>query len=162
MDRLPADVLGGVLDRLPPRSLAACRHVCKEWRAAVDGRGLLLPRSLYGLFINYNEHPDSNLFRRPAVISAVDGALQFMPKERVMYRWRTLVDHCNGLFIYEDHEHHYVCNPATRRWARLPPRMKAKDYATAYLAFDPASSPALDYEVVLLPGSLAPTWRSIV
>uniref|UniRef100_K3YDP5 F-box domain-containing protein n=1 Tax=Setaria italica TaxID=4555 RepID=K3YDP5_SETIT len=46
MDRLPEDVLGEVLRRIPPHSLAVCRCVCSAWRAAVDIRRLLLPHVL--------------------------------------------------------------------------------------------------------------------
>ncbi|KAL6654879.1 hypothetical protein ACP70R_008344 [Stipagrostis hirtigluma subsp. patula] len=56
MDRLREDdVLAGVLGLLPPRSLG----VCREWRAAIDGRSFLLPRALLGIFISYNEHRQS-------------------------------------------------------------------------------------------------------
>ena len=47
---LPDDVLADVLRRC----------VCRAWRALIDGRGLLrvdlLPRSLAGLFVNYNQN----------------------------------------------------------------------------------------------------------
>ncbi|CAL4934859.1 unnamed protein product [Urochloa decumbens] len=66
-------------------------------------------------------------------------------------------DHCNGLVLLQD----VVANPATRRWARLPPRpppmpppLAGPDhggyfYANEYLAFDPAVSP--HYEVFSVP-----------
>ncbi|CAN6372651.1 unnamed protein product [Urochloa humidicola] len=148
MDRLPEDVLAGVLGRLDPRSLASCRCVCGEWRRIVEGRGLLLPRSLHGLFINYYEHEHPHLLSRPGSPAAgsVDGMLDFMPDKS----WRTLTNHCNSLFVYEDYGY-YVCNPTTRPWARLPPPwMKDWDRAAgAHLVFDPATS--LHYEVVHLP-----------
>ncbi|CAL4992171.1 unnamed protein product [Urochloa decumbens] len=149
MDRLPEDVLAGLLGRLDPRSLSVCRCVSGEWRRIVEGRGLLLPRSLHGLFINYHEHRHPHLLSRPGSPAAgsVDGLLDFMPS----ISWRALVNHCNGLFVYEDGGKYYVCNPATRRWARLPPpRMQDWDRAAgAYLVFDPAAS--LHYKVVHLP-----------
>ncbi|GJN08245.1 hypothetical protein PR202_ga26145 [Eleusine coracana subsp. coracana] len=43
---LPDDALVKVLARLPVRSLAASRCVCKAWRALVDARELLLPHAL--------------------------------------------------------------------------------------------------------------------
>lgn len=40
---LPEDVLAEILRRLPPRSLAASRCVCTDWRSAIDSRRLLRP-----------------------------------------------------------------------------------------------------------------------
>ncbi|CAL4980348.1 unnamed protein product [Urochloa decumbens] len=162
MDRLPEDMLAGILGRLDPRNLAVCRCVCKELRGTIeDGRLLQLPRWLYGIFFNYNEHRHSHLLFRPqppgSPASSVDGLLHFMPG-RPRWRWRTLKDHCNGLLLYEDGNTYYVCNPATRRWRVLPPRMENYNYAAAYLVFDPAMS--LDYQVVLLPWApgAEPSW----
>ncbi|KAL6654807.1 hypothetical protein ACP70R_008272 [Stipagrostis hirtigluma subsp. patula] len=155
MDRLPEDVLAGVLRRLQARDLAACRCVRKEWRGVIDARELLaallgdlFPSSLRGIFVNYGEYPHSHLLARrtPAGAPQVDGTLDFMPDKR----WRTVVDHCNGLLLYEDNNRHYVCNPATRRWGRLPEPRRSRSFACTYLAFDPAVS--LHYEVFLLPG----------
>uniref|UniRef100_A0A0E0AUJ3 F-box domain-containing protein n=1 Tax=Oryza glumipatula TaxID=40148 RepID=A0A0E0AUJ3_9ORYZ len=42
---LPEDVLAEILRRLPPRSLAASRCVCTDWRSAIDSRRLLRPAS---------------------------------------------------------------------------------------------------------------------
>lgn len=68
-----------------------------------------------------------------------------------------IVDHCNGLLLYDDGWYWtnlYVCNPATRRWALLPPVPGDHYYpglcfAGAYLAFNPAVS--LHYEVFVIP-----------
>ncbi|KAL6890153.1 hypothetical protein ACP4OV_008916 [Aristida adscensionis] len=155
MDRLPDDALAAVLRRLPARDLAACRCVRKCWRGVVDAHDLLAallrPRSLRGVFINYGEYRHPHLLARrtpPAPAGAapqqVDGTLSFMPDQDR----RTVVDHCNGLLLYRDRSRYYVCNPATRRWRRLPP--PRRDFAGAYLAFDPAAS-SLHYEVFLLP-----------
>ncbi|CAL4992172.1 unnamed protein product [Urochloa decumbens] len=162
MYRLPEDLLAGILSRLDPRSVAVCRCVSKELRGTIeDGRLLQLPRWLYGIFFNYNEHRHSHLLFRPqppgSPASSVDGRLHFMPG-RPRWRWRTLKDHCNGLLLYEDGNTYYVCNPATRRWRVLPPRMGNYNYAAVYLVFDPAMS--LDYQVVLLPWApgAEPSW----
>jgi len=59
---LPNDLLADVLGRLPARSLAASQRVCKAWRDLVDEWWLLLrlrcllPHSLRGLFINYQNY----------------------------------------------------------------------------------------------------------
>ncbi|RLM84685.1 uncharacterized protein C2845_PM04G01270 [Panicum miliaceum] len=56
MDSLLGAVAADVLALLPPRSLAACRCVCKAWRAVVDAgrllRADLLPLSVGGIFTN--------------------------------------------------------------------------------------------------------------
>ncbi|KAJ1269954.1 hypothetical protein BS78_06G017800, partial [Paspalum vaginatum] len=116
---------------LPARSLAAARCVCTAWRGIVDGRALLrphlLPRSVFGVFINYVDYRRPQyLFARPCSSSStmfparVDGMLSFLPKND---RWRAL-DHCNGLLLLcniEWESQLCVCNPATRRWTVLPP-----------------------------------------
>ena len=68
---LPNDLLADVLGRLPARSLAASRRVCKAWRDLVDEQrlllrlGRLLPHSLRGLFINYQDYKRPHFFARP-------------------------------------------------------------------------------------------------
>ncbi|CAN6372654.1 unnamed protein product [Urochloa humidicola] len=153
MDLLPEDLLTNILGRLDPRSLAVCRCVSKELHRAVeDGWFLQLPRWLHGIFFNYNDHGHSHLLFRPqpagSPASSVDGVLHFMPG-RSPWRWRMIKDHCNGLLLYEDGNTYHVCNPATRRWMCLRPRMEKFNYAAAHLVFDPTVS--LDYEVVLVP-----------
>ncbi|KQK15732.1 hypothetical protein BRADI_1g24603v3 [Brachypodium distachyon] len=57
---LPDELLDDVLRRIPPQRLAACRRVCGNWRAVIDGRGLVLahlaPRPPRGIFINHRMH----------------------------------------------------------------------------------------------------------
>ncbi|KAM0865043.1 hypothetical protein ACQ4PT_043513 [Festuca glaucescens] len=85
--RLPEDVLAAIFHRVPPRWLAASRCVCRAWRDAVDGRGLLradlLPLSLAGLFVHFDEHTFPEFFACPsssaAGASAVSGDLSFLP-----------------------------------------------------------------------------------
>jgi hypothetical protein len=54
---LPDDLIAEVLCRLPPRSLAVSRCVCRAWRDLVDSRRLLradrLPLSVGGIFMSY-------------------------------------------------------------------------------------------------------------
>ncbi|KAL6878324.1 hypothetical protein ACP4OV_012494 [Aristida adscensionis] len=150
---LPDDLLADALRRLPPRGLAVSRCVCHAWRDAVDARRLLrdalLPRSLAGFFLNYCELPSPEfLARRPA--AAVSGDLGFIP-----YPVWHVTDHRNGLLLFDGRHGTTVANPpATRRWARLPPRPASSSMGTAFprtacLVYDPAASP--HYEVVLVP-----------
>ncbi|KAM0842472.1 hypothetical protein ACQ4PT_058360 [Festuca glaucescens] len=146
---LPQDVLAEVLRRLAPLVLAASRRVCRAWRDTVDARlrRHLLSRSVHGIFINFTGHDFSEFFSRPSTGPAICGGLDFLPSKGVK-----VTDHCNGLLLCGDLERDYVVNPATRRWARLPPRPLPHMPGfsqSAYLAFDPAVSP--HYEVFLIP-----------
>uniref|UniRef100_A0ACD5ZYM2 Uncharacterized protein n=1 Tax=Avena sativa TaxID=4498 RepID=A0ACD5ZYM2_AVESA len=167
--RLPDDVLAAVLRRVPPRSLAASRCVCKAWRDAVDGRRLLradlLPLLLAGLFVHFDEHKYPEFLARPSSSAsgarAVSGDLSFLPSaspncgylwEEGCVDWRNynIVDHCNGLLLLRSN---CVVNPATRWWHTLP-TCPAKEAAgnvmyRRHLVFDPMVSPY--YEVFKIP-----------
>ncbi|GJN25795.1 hypothetical protein PR202_gb13670 [Eleusine coracana subsp. coracana] len=136
---LPDDVLAGVLRRLPARSLATTRRVCKAWRAIIDEHHLLLefrhvlPNSVHGLFINYGDHRTPHFFARPTSsipIPRINGRFDFINPENENGRWSTVLDHCNGLVLYWDNQDassFLVCNPFTHRWNRLP--MAARQHA---------------------------------
>ncbi|XP_052169178.1 uncharacterized protein LOC127785848 [Oryza glaberrima] len=164
---LPDDVLELILRRvaLSPRSLAACRGVCKAWRAIIDTRCPpphpdLLPLSLAGIFFaNFycpiedlpgffarrGRHHRSRIFPK---LNYLDDA----PISKLEAH-----DHCNGLLLLDE----YVVNPATRRWVRLPPTpewspagsdleaMVTDSSREEYLVFDPTVSP--HYEVFSIP-----------
>ncbi|TVT97743.1 hypothetical protein EJB05_57003, partial [Eragrostis curvula] len=122
----------------------------------------LLPHKVYGLVINYIDHGRPHLFSRPPLRSPasnssspkIDGLLGFLPEEETSGTWWSVLDHCNGLLLcaitWESEL--CVCNPATQRWTVLPSRRverRRRDYAGAYLVFDPAVSQ--HYEVILIP-----------
>ncbi|TVT97838.1 hypothetical protein EJB05_56895, partial [Eragrostis curvula] len=155
---LPDDALSVVLARLPAHSLAASRRVCVAWRDLIDERRLLapllLPRSVGGLLLNYYNHRHPHLFARPSATLMGGGPPRHDSKfidEPSKRSW--VLDHCGGLVLYTNSTAAlYVCNPATRRWARLPDcsaGRRKKDWC-AYLAFDPATSPCYQ---VLVPSS---------
>ncbi|CAN6309822.1 unnamed protein product [Urochloa humidicola] len=169
-DQLPQDVLADVLARMPPRTLAASRAVCREWRAAADAdarcrlRADLLPISLGGIFITSHEPDPPDFFARPSSTPArraVGGRLERYvdPGQFVHDDFPDIIDCCNGLLLLEADVHRmYVVNPATKQWARLPPYPKPPalsegnlgfgSYFSPYLVFDPTLSP--HYEVVAL------------
>nr|CAB3484939.1 unnamed protein product [Digitaria exilis] len=153
---LPDDALADALRRLPARSLAAARCVCKAWRGIVDDRGLLLPHllphSVHGIFINYIDHDRPHLFARPSPAASpeIDSMLSFLPNDESR-DWWSVMDHCDGLLLCDiDRESQLcVCNPATRRWTPLLPERLDGYAGAAHLMFDPAVSP--HYEVILIP-----------
>ncbi|RLM85909.1 hypothetical protein C2845_PM04G02500 [Panicum miliaceum] len=155
MDLLPEELLADILRRLPPRPLAVCRSVSRDLRAVVDGRGLLaalahrVPRGMRGVFINYVGQDCPYLFSRPErAAPRVDAELRFLEP----IGWGAVVQHY-GLLLFLDWSTLYVCNPATRRWARLPPRPGGAVGDAAHLVFDPTVS--LHYEKIEgLPSSL--------
>jgi len=159
---LPEDMLVDVLRCLAPRSLAACRCVCKAWHV-IDGHRLLraelLPLSLAGIFINFRMLGLPEFFScaggaattttttTGAPAAAVSGDLiSYAPNDFI-------VGHCNGRLLRS----RGVVNPATRQWAPLPrlaPPCVGKLPSYSYLAFDPAVSP--HYDVFLMP--VVPSW----
>ncbi|KAL6654598.1 hypothetical protein ACP70R_008063 [Stipagrostis hirtigluma subsp. patula] len=159
---LPDDVLAAILGGLPARSLATSRCVCKPWRDLVDGRRLLLPdllpHAVRGLFVNYIDHFRPHFFARPTSPSwpcspNIDGEFAIIERENP-HPWFSVLDHCNGLVLLSgDHfgdSAMHVCNPTTRRWARLPPRSDHRHWARrAALVVDLAASP--HWEVLLQP-----------
>nr|TKW03180.1 hypothetical protein SEVIR_7G006900v2 [Setaria viridis] len=84
--------------------------------------------------------------------------------------WNSVLDHCNGLILfgYDHRRNLYVCNPATRRWAQLPPPLRQPRRKTFnrcssfyYLAFDPSVS--LHYTVFQIPDvpdDKSPEWQN--
>ncbi|KAK8448079.1 hypothetical protein SEVIR_8G217200v4 [Setaria viridis] len=164
---LPDDALVGVLGLLPPRSLAAARCVCRPWRRVVDDCRLLLPhllpRSVGGFFLNYYDHETvatgSSFFARPETAEThpptaacgprIDGEFSFVTAGREEpYHWHVVLGHCDGLVLFAG-DGMYLCNPATRWWARLPPPHPRGYYRRrAHVVFDPAASPP-HWEVLL-------------
>lgn len=155
---LPDDVLADVLLLLPPRGLAVSRCVCKAWRAAVDGRRLLradlLPRSVRGLLLQYHGLDRATFLSRPST-DDIDILVGASPNPFGWRNWVTVLDHCNGLLLLKDPSGLLVSNPATRRWAHLPPpprfHLFLRARGLARLVFEPADSP--HYQVVLVPES---------
>ncbi|CAM0943547.1 unnamed protein product [Alopecurus aequalis] len=164
--RLADDELADVLRRLAPLCLAASRCVCKAWQTLIDHRRLLsdlLPLSLSSIFIHLDGHRFAELFSRPSSSSTSPAiSANFLdilpttltPSSTPYFNGDAndyhIIDHCNGLLLLE----HYVVNPATRRWAPLPPRpsghaMGDVSFVEEYIVFDPMVS--LHYEVFRIP-----------
>jgi len=145
---LPEDVLTNIIRRLAPRYVAISRSVCKTWCAIIDARNLLradlLPRSVRGIFINFNELSMSEFFSRPSKGRTVSGNFNYLPLGS------RIIGHCNGLLLFCN----YVVNPVTRQSAPLPPCTSPNIViehfvCREYLVFDPQLSP--HYEVFMIP-----------
>uniref|UniRef100_A0A0D9XUG0 F-box associated domain-containing protein n=1 Tax=Leersia perrieri TaxID=77586 RepID=A0A0D9XUG0_9ORYZ len=85
------------------------------------------------------------------------GFLGFLPQtgEYSEHDEWCVLDHCNGLLLCRNETSTYrlfVCNPATRRWEKIPNYDKDmyRRAHTTYLPFDPALSPS-HYEVFMIP-----------
>ncbi|CAN6322788.1 unnamed protein product [Urochloa humidicola] len=157
---LPEDALAEILRRLPPRSLAASRFVCKAWRDIADGRRLLLPEllphSVRGIFLKYNDLHYPAFLSHPSLDPEIFGKLDFYRNpDPYQWSWTTasVLSHCNGLLLYEDTRGLRVANPATQRRALLPPPppppLGRRWWGSEHLVFDPAESP--HYKVLLVP-----------
>ncbi|GJN27703.1 hypothetical protein PR202_gb15746 [Eleusine coracana subsp. coracana] len=132
-----------------PTSFAVLHHatllfpaVCKTWCAIIDAcnmlRADLLPHSVCGIFIHFNELSMSEFFSRPSKGPTISGYFDYLPHASIYH-------HCNGLLLL----HKFVVNPATRQWAPLPPYPSRAFGYRHYLVFDPTLSP--HYEVFLFP-----------
>jgi hypothetical protein len=144
--------------------LATSHCDCRAWRATVDHCGLLravaglLPRSVAGILLQLDNTSSSFLSRPsagPAVSMDLDCTFSSGDGSKVHDDSFEARGHCNGLILLQDGAVSCVANPATRRWAHLPPRppppCAGPDYfyADDYLVFDPTVSPY--YEVFLIP-----------
>ncbi|KAK3149510.1 hypothetical protein QOZ80_3AG0218380 [Eleusine coracana subsp. coracana] len=155
---LPEDALADVLRRLSPRSLAASRCVCKAWRDIIDGRSLLLPdllpHSVHGIFLMYHDLDFPAFLSHPSMEPEIFDKLHFYHLHPDSYSrsFTNILDHCNGLLLYQDFWGAYVVNPATQRRAQLPPEPRFGGSFLSnvgHLLFDPTESP--HYEVLLVP-----------
>ncbi|TVU22586.1 hypothetical protein EJB05_32296 [Eragrostis curvula] len=136
-NQLPEDVLTCILCCLAPRFLAVSRCVCKTWCDIIDAHNLLcadlLPHSVSGIFISFNDLTLPKFFSHPTTGPTIWGNFDFLPCRG------QLRDYCNGLLLIHD----FVVNPATRQWVQLPPcprpLMSFRYFIDKdYLVFDPS------------------------
>ncbi|OEL29512.1 hypothetical protein BAE44_0009469 [Dichanthelium oligosanthes] len=158
---LPEDSMAEILRRLPLRSLAASRCVCKGWRDIVDGHRLLLPEllphSVRGIFLMYNDLDYPVFLSHPSIDPEMLGKLDFCRNPDTCPYWTrttaSVLGHCYGLLLYQDKRGLHVANPATQRQALLPPPPPPPSgrrwWGFEHLVFDPTESP--HYRVLLVP-----------
>lgn len=160
MDLMCADLLVDILRRLPPRSIAASRCVCKAWHAIVDDHRLLranlLPLSLDGITYWTMDTQAPRLFARRSTVCDITRRLGYLDGSAGKKRWSwPMYNSCNGLLLLHGH----VVNPATWQWALLGPvpcTCSLSPYGVCgchrgnrYIAYDPTVSP--HYKVLLIP-----------
>ncbi|KAJ6854301.1 F-box protein-like [Iris pallida] len=150
VDVLSDDLAMEVLVRLPVRSIMRFRCVSKAWNSLISELGRRhrdrMPPAMVGYIQEYHGYPQNTtkftgIGRRSCYSSDALAAagtrsrgpdFSFMPLCYAQEN-RTIVSVCNGLLLcrywilqpepYElcPYEHHHVvCNPATKRWKRLP------------------------------------------
>ncbi|TVU23647.1 hypothetical protein EJB05_26026, partial [Eragrostis curvula] len=90
---LDDDALAEVLGRLPARSLAALRGVCKAWRAIVENAGFCSRTS--------SRRPPAAAPTDGGRRIRIDGRFDFIEHE-IWYTRSLVVDHCDGLILYWD------------------------------------------------------------
>jgi hypothetical protein len=166
---LPGEILLEIFSNLGGApALGRCRCVCKSWRTLVDTHSLLLlPRALSrdaffpGFLANtvFYVDPCPLFLSPPSTLPAPEvevDKLDFLrPHLPLSSCGATVRDHCNGLVLCFQGDAGFVCNPATKRWARLPHPPTAPlpwNHEGLFLTFDPAVSP--HYQVFLLPAAL--------
>ncbi|XP_037432372.1 F-box protein At2g16450-like [Triticum dicoccoides] len=145
VSRLTDDLIVEILSRLPFRSVCRFKCVSKAWRDLIahPAHRKKLPQTLAGVL--YITMPGAGGFRHHLAGAYADDldldpSLAFLqPTEHRCFRLRHA---CNGLLLcsyYPDAESQVrfvVCNPATRRWAELPP---ARSRGQTHAAFTSSS-----------------------
>lgn len=127
---LPSDILEKILLRLPVKSIAACKCVCKSWYDLIShpefaklhfDQGDVYPL-LY--FLNRTQDSELNLGICDPThsISYIDVNLE---KAAVPGKNCYILDSCNGLLLLcipndKDNQHYIVCNPITGEFINLP------------------------------------------
>ncbi|KAM3399459.1 hypothetical protein ACQJBY_004697 [Aegilops geniculata] len=153
--RLTHDLIVEILSRLPFRSVCRFKCVSKPWRDLIahpahPAHRKKLPQTLAGVLYTTNTSADGKLYHLAGLSAEAEGldldtSLTFLPHTE--YRYFGLQHACNGLLLCSyrpDKEtvRLVVCNPATRRWTELPPRLQPRPPNTRHtefhLAFDPA------------------------
>ncbi|MFQ6633820.1 hypothetical protein Gotur_011529 [Gossypium turneri] len=126
MEKLPQEIILGILSRLPPTSLLQSMLVCRAWRRLI--RDPLLVATHFShmadkdgpSFIFQSNRPSSSyqLFFIDFSDFHSQGKVMFKKLPDLMSIY--LVDSCNGLLCMRDARWIYICNPFTRVYLQLP------------------------------------------
>ncbi|KAJ1296572.1 hypothetical protein BS78_01G311600 [Paspalum vaginatum] len=154
------DIIAEILRRLPVHSVCQFKCVSRSWCRLISYsvHREKLPQTLEGFFyhsFNYERWPATahhftHVTGKGSLCDYPSFAFLGVPSDDVL-----LLDSCNGLLLcrcYQPSAHegdgirpfHYaVCNPATKKWAMLPPpdgSLDASEVRDARLGFDPTVS----------------------
>lgn len=144
---LPEGPLVEILSRVPYKSLCRFKCASRPWLALCSDPDIRKrsPQTMAGFFLrNYGIGPCFiNISGRGQPL--VDPSLSFL---RESFTYFIPQQCCGGLILckywksdhFEEDEHSLVvCNPATKKWAELPPNpIRPQDEVDEYLCFDPA------------------------
>lgn len=161
--RLPDDVVASILIRLPPKTIALARLVCRRWHALrtdhlfVRASFFSHGRPISGFFFNRRYHPwwaaseyfplDSEAHEEAAAgygvvpdLSFIPGALSADPGVRVQVRGS-----CGGLLLLLCLSHcqaveYYVCNPLTKKLLPIVFPLPIEFTICVNIAFDTSKS----------------------
>ncbi|XP_020259790.1 putative F-box protein At4g38870 isoform X2 [Asparagus officinalis] len=141
----PDDVLLEILSKLPIRSLLRFQCVSKSWRSLISDpqSHKKLPPAMAGLFSAGASPKFVSLASRSFVDpSTIDSGLSFLPEPR------RILGVCNGLLLLSNPNSLFVCNPATRKRAKIPKPPRAS--IELALAFNP-NSDTRSFKIVSFP-----------
>ncbi|XP_017628711.2 F-box protein At3g07870-like [Gossypium arboreum] len=126
MEKLPQEIILGILSRLPSTSLLQSMLVCRAWRRLI--RDPLLVATHFShmadkdgpSFIFQSNRPSSSyqLFFIDFSDFHSQGKVMFKKLPHLMSIY--LLDSCNGLLCMRDARWIYICNPFTRVYLQLP------------------------------------------
>ncbi|XP_044971844.1 F-box protein At5g49610-like [Hordeum vulgare subsp. vulgare] len=121
-------VVEEILVRLPTKDVLRCRAVKQSWRAATSTDKFVL---------NHHRHqPSLPIFQHLRGIYCLAAAGEQKIRHVVRYSMRCYPLSCDGLLILSRHgPGFYICNPATRKWAPLPPPSLRRHASFATVAF---------------------------
>ncbi|ONK59317.1 uncharacterized protein A4U43_C08F5200 [Asparagus officinalis] len=158
-NKLTCDLLVEILSRLPVKSLYRFACVSKSWNAIITNNNgyyrKKLPSPLPGVFYEvgdefdedsvYVSTPTNHLLQEDSIGFDIKSVLGFLPQHHKLLVQST----CNGLILCSTRPDKclYVCNPATKRYHKIPEPADDHPYQMA-LAFDPRLSP--HYKVVAM------------
>ncbi|VAH00395.1 unnamed protein product [Triticum turgidum subsp. durum] len=142
--RLTDDLIVEILSRLPFRSVCRFKCVSKAWRDLIahPAHRKKLPQTLAGVLYTTITRADGERYHLAGLSAEAEGldldtSLTFLPDTE--YRYFGLERAFNGLLLCSyrpDAEtvRLVVCNPATRRWTELPPRLQPRPNTSIWLS----------------------------
>ncbi|KAF7027041.1 hypothetical protein CFC21_039113 [Triticum aestivum] len=147
-DTMPEDlpewlVVDEILVRLPPKDVLRCRAVRKPWRAATSTDSFILD--------NHRRQPSLPIIEQHGEgISclAAAGDHKIRPVLRYSPDPVSSIAACDGLLILSHQSGFYICNPATRKCAPLPPPSRPGCWPPNVVAFYRHDASPREYRVL--------------